>query len=514
MLNRITRARSRRQPQVTRALTAQLFQSASSAPAIGGLSLELPLSEHLLPAEVVLFEPSPGEVHRGGKPGNRLIVLNTQLTEFEQNQLENLHTALANETQITEQGVSILPLYVRLHALRILQQAKWNVDKALKVIQSHLEMRVNRLPIDESSVIQDLKSGMMYWHGRDRACRPLLIWRIGMIPNYGVDQATRLILFILEFAVRYLLVPGRVESWVLIVDLTGVGLSTASSHARSMLGNITRLLEEVYCGRNFCTKIFHMPWVVRAIVNSLIPEDKKSKVEFVADRDIAAVMRGLFEPHQLEEQYGGTAPNVKNGEAYPYRFFANCTGKSSGESGERSLHGLVDRSFHEGHSWDLYPAERATWEGEVCQQSLTRASATALRALLGVTAEPCTSLEQWKAMRLPISPPRSQDELIRSPTADVAITSDEPAEMIPIGFPDSSDPQVADAKVGLATLGFKLDPATANAGLGSAVVEACDEIDDPVVISNTADVETMDNTTAPAETFCGIWSCRNRAHFV
>ena len=39
----------------------------------------------------------------------------------------------------------------------------------------------------------------------------------------------RMILFILEYAVRYLLVPGRVENWVLLVDLTGCGLSMAAS---------------------------------------------------------------------------------------------------------------------------------------------------------------------------------------------------------------------------------------------------------------------------------------------
>ena len=39
----------------------------------------------------------------------------------------------------------------------------------------------------------------------------------------------RMILFILEYAVRYLLVPGRVENWVLLIDLTGCGLSMAAS---------------------------------------------------------------------------------------------------------------------------------------------------------------------------------------------------------------------------------------------------------------------------------------------
>lgn len=39
----------------------------------------------------------------------------------------------------------------------------------------------------------------------------------------------RMILFILEYAVRYLMVPGRVENWVLLVDLTGCGMSMAAS---------------------------------------------------------------------------------------------------------------------------------------------------------------------------------------------------------------------------------------------------------------------------------------------
>ena len=50
-------------------------------------------------------------------------------------------------------------------------------------------------------------------------------------PGFNVYQASfsRMILFILEYAVRYLLVPGRVENWVLLVDLTGCGLSMAAS---------------------------------------------------------------------------------------------------------------------------------------------------------------------------------------------------------------------------------------------------------------------------------------------
>lgn len=101
-------------------------------------------NEFTLPPEVVLFEPSPGEIFRGGTPapqsksGNRLIFLNVPLLDFEQAALNKLHEALKNENTLAPGGT--MPSYVRLHALRLLQQAKWKVEKALHTIATHLEM--------------------------------------------------------------------------------------------------------------------------------------------------------------------------------------------------------------------------------------------------------------------------------------------------------------------------------------------------------------------------------------
>ena len=381
-----------------RTATAQLFAETQSAPAIGGLVLSMQLNEFTLPPEVVLFEPSPGEIFRGGTPapqsksGNRLIFLNVPLLDFEQAALNKLHEALKNENTLAPGGT--MPSYVRLHALRLLQQAKWKVEKALHTIATHLEMRVQKMPVSEESVLQDLQSTIMYWHGRDRACRPVLVWRMEKAYTLGLDsdRATRMILFILEYAVRYLMVPGRVENWVLLVDLTGCGMSmAASSTFRSITRNVTRLLEEVYCGRNYTTKIFHMPSLLRAIVNSLIPEDKKSKVEFVSDADIKTSMRKLCEPHQIEEQYGGTAPNVKTGEVYPFRFFPHCRGPQSGGSPPlASVHEVTDRLFHEGVSLDAH--EKEQWRDIIHEQPLT---ASTCETVGDMNLRPTTTLEAW-----------------------------------------------------------------------------------------------------------------------
>ena len=70
-------------------------------------------------------------------PGNRLIFLNVPLLDFEQKALDKLHEALKGEKALAPGGV--MPSYVRLHALRLLQQAKWKVDKAISTIATHLE---------------------------------------------------------------------------------------------------------------------------------------------------------------------------------------------------------------------------------------------------------------------------------------------------------------------------------------------------------------------------------------
>eukprot|EP00438_Fugacium_kawagutii_P003714 Skav228315 [mRNA] locus=scaffold3342:55398:56544:+ [translate_table: standard] len=134
-----------------RAATVQLFEATQTAPGIGGLDLSTPLhlgqrsdvmSDFTLPPEVVLFEPSAEDIHRG-KSGNRLIFLNVPLLDFEQKALDKLHEALKNEKALAPGGT--MPGYVRLHALRLLQQAKWKVEKAICAIATHLEMLVRAL---------------------------------------------------------------------------------------------------------------------------------------------------------------------------------------------------------------------------------------------------------------------------------------------------------------------------------------------------------------------------------
>jgi len=381
-----------------------LFKEAEDAPPIGGLELTDPHSDFLLPLEVVLFEPSDAEIgipYEHGQKGKRLIFLNTELSKAEQTGLQALHDALMEETKITAENDCEFPNYVRLHALRILQQAKFDVKKALPIILTHLTMRVERFkrcPLRDTDIElrEDLHKGLMYWHGRDRKCRPCLVWKLERMSGFTTKRAVNLVLFVLEYGVRYALIPGRVENWNLIVDLENVGTGACSSSNMKTAKSIGKLLEEVYCGRNFQTKILRLPWVIRSVVNSFIPSDKKEKVQFVSDKELPKVMGQLMEPHQLEQRYGGTADNVAADQSYPFRFFRNATGKDQEQEGDQSLHTLTNRQFHEGFLCDeSSTTAKSTWMAGVQEQSLTPTAAKYFTSIGANNAKACTDLQTW-----------------------------------------------------------------------------------------------------------------------
>lgn len=420
------------QGRVKRVDSKKLFEDALSAPAVGGcVDLAQPHSDYLLPPEVVLFEPTTAEIFQGGSEsgGTRQIFLNTPLTSMEVAKLGELHAALRDEALVTEQGDEEFPPYVGLHALRLLQQRKFNVKKALDLILLHLDERARRLPIAEKDVLQDLKNGFMYWHGRDRKCRPCLVIRMENMGdmNMNRERAVRLVIFVLEYALRYCMVPGRVENWVVILDLQNASKVVSVFHMASLAATakvIATTLESVYCGRMVWMKILNMPSVMRKVIESCIPSEKKKKVQFVANP--AAELAEHFEPNQLEARYGGTAPNLAPSATYPFHFFPRACPSTAAEQMD-SLHRLTSRAFHEGKLWDtsLLPEKSRQWMDIMQYSSLTPSSAEALLAMNGgMPVKPCRDLAHLKLLLEGGQATSVRDSAIGTENPKISVKSD------------------------------------------------------------------------------------------
>merc|ERR1711920_1020026 len=118
--------------------------------------------------------------------------------------------------------------------------------------------------------------------------------------------------------------------------------------------------------------------------------------QFVGDNEIQTVMRGLAEPHQLEQRYGGQAPNLAPEETYPFRFFPKPRGEAHAGSTDESLHKFTNRTFHEGFLWDASSeSTKAEWVDSLQGQSLTSAAARDLESMGIPSIKPCADMESW-----------------------------------------------------------------------------------------------------------------------
>lgn len=227
------------------------------------------------------------------------------------------------------------------------------------------------------------------------------------------ERLARLVVFTFEYALRYAMVPGRVENWGVIIDLRNVFKVISPLHVASMTAtavSIATALEKVYCNRMGWIKIVNMPGssLLARAINATIPGDSKEKVSFPTDA--AAGLMEHFEPNQLERRYGGAAPDTEPGETYPYRFFPGATGKvgepgpaaeggDGPESGGLSMHESVGLAFHEGLLWDESSAESgARWMEAERPCSLAPHAAEYLSKKAGEQVLACRSMPRWKEL--------------------------------------------------------------------------------------------------------------------
>jgi len=176
----------------------------------------------ILPPYVALFEPQEQDIWLG--PRLRAIFLNQPLKPWEQQEIEKFKSLVLKDIGLDTDAQ--VPRWLLPHMTRVLQQSKYKPEEAVKVYRTLYTERVKKLPIRYSDVKADLESGFVYWHGRDLRARPMMVISMGRGISFvnradSADAVQRLFLFHMEFGVRHLLVPGRVETWAVSSTLHG-----------------------------------------------------------------------------------------------------------------------------------------------------------------------------------------------------------------------------------------------------------------------------------------------------
>lgn len=303
-----------------------------------------------LPEEAFSYEPDPNTIVSFFANGDRerSIHCNIELSLEEQ---QNLAAVQALSAQ---RRLSFMPS-VSVMATRFLAKTS-DPERALQRMQDTQNWRrcfFARGPITDDSVREDLRTGCIYWIGRDCALRPALCVRMGRIPRQWLqgksERFVRTLVFCVEYFLRYMVLPGRVEGMSIIIDFKGV---STSSLPISALKEVYKTMDSHYVTRVKHIYVLSLPSMLSFLssaVKMMLSERQRQKVVEIKN---VVELRQNFALSQLEEDFGGTRPMLHQFFPFPLvggPFGAGCDGLDPCQSG---MHAALTANGFRGRLWN------------------------------------------------------------------------------------------------------------------------------------------------------------------
>ena len=257
------------------------------------------IARYSLPEECLAYIPDQAVCRFANGDSERMISCNTELSAQEQAWLQAL------QKEAAQQQKAFLPS-VAVAAVRFLGDAKGDVALALQQMEENQNWRLSYFPkpIRDVDLLADLKEGAVYFCGRDFALRPALVMRAARVPfSWDPSRFARLFMFCMEYFLRYMAVPGRVENICVIIDLQDISYRHLSVPP---LMELKEVFTQQNAGRVSCFYVCNMPFLVRAlagVVEAAMTERARQKIRFLSD---VSELREDFALNQLEEDLGGT----------------------------------------------------------------------------------------------------------------------------------------------------------------------------------------------------------------
>ena len=169
-------------------------------------------------------------------------------------------------------------------------------------------------PINLGDIAPVLKSGMLYVSGRDYKYRPILILNVRRLieSNFETEIIATATAFFCDFVVKKLLIPGRIENWIMIIDLNDVGMTSLPvKKVKSIVG----LTQQHFGGRLYRQFCINMSFMMRKSISvflNFVDDITQQKISAHDDKTYKAVLQNLIPDAQLEYKYGGQKQNIES----------------------------------------------------------------------------------------------------------------------------------------------------------------------------------------------------------
>lgn len=114
------------------------------------------------------------------------------------------------------------------------------------------------------------------------------------------------------FVVKKLLVVGRVENWVMMIDLNDISMASIPIKKMQSIIGMTSLHFGGRLFRQFCV---NMSWMLRkssSVLLNLVDDITQQKITVHNDSSYKSELVKIAPMHSLERKYGGLKSNIEN----------------------------------------------------------------------------------------------------------------------------------------------------------------------------------------------------------
>ena len=272
-----------------------------------------------IPQSLYFYFPKGNEIiefdeKNSSKTLRRIFEGNIEYLPFEIEKLEGFIKYIdeLNSTKNESERFYFPNHWKHADTLRNLQSCEYDYAVTLPSIINYINWREKILPVQPSNKICEiLNTGSIYSHGRDNKFRPNIVLRVKDFKlNYEkfiFDDWVNSITFILEYAIKNLLINGQIENWNIIVDCSDASIFSLPPEIKMLL----QVLQNNYKCRLHTMYILNLSIFFRAIwllIRNVLDPQVQKKIQIIPPNSNDLFVR--INRSQTEEKYGGTSKTI------------------------------------------------------------------------------------------------------------------------------------------------------------------------------------------------------------